>query len=80
MPYVDQSMDLVVLPQVLEHVPDPEALLDDVHRILRPGGHVVLSSRNMSSAHGAHWRDVESVGQVPNQGPFTPIEASSLRP
>ena len=79
LPYADQSMDLFVLPQVLEHVPDPKALLDDVHRILRPGGHVVLSSRNMSSAYGAHWRDVESVGQVPNQGPFTPIEAATLR-
>jgi SAM-dependent methyltransferase len=36
--YADGSFDVVISNQVLEHVPDPEALIADVHRLLRPGG------------------------------------------
>lgn len=79
LPLSDQSADLVVLPQVLEHMPTPERMLDEVARVLRPGGHVVLSARNRESAYGAHWQAVEAKGQVPNQGPFTPLQAPILR-
>ena len=73
LPYADGAVDLVVLPQVLEHMPDPVAFLDEVTRVLAPGGSVVASVRNMNSAYGALWRDTESQAQIPNQGPFTPL-------
>ena len=79
LPHGDRSVDTVVLPQVLEHVPAPEALLDEAARVLKPAGHVVVSTRNMSSAYGRHWREVEARGQVPNQGPFTPLPAEEVR-
>jgi SAM-dependent methyltransferase len=79
LPYADGSVDTVVLPQVLEHVPAPQALVGEVARVLKPGGHVVLSARNMSSAYGKLWRDEESKAQVPNQGPFTPLAAVDVR-
>jgi nitroreductase len=75
LPYADGSVDTIVLPQMLEHTPAPQALLDEVARVLKPGGHVVLSARNMSSAYGKLWREEESKAQVPNQGPFTPLVA-----
>ena len=78
LPQADGSVDLVVLPQVLEHMPAPEAFLDEVRRVLAPGGYVLASVRNMTSAYGAHWRAVEAVGAIPNQGPFTPIAAADL--
>lgn len=78
LPQPDASVDLVVLPQVLEHMPDPQAFLDEVRRVLAPGGHVLVSIRNMSSAYGAHWRAVEAKAAIPNQGPFTPIAAADL--
>ena len=78
LPYEDASLDLVVLPQVLEHIPEPEALLDDVYRVLVPGGSVVVSARNATSAYGALWRDHETKAQVPNQGPFTPLAAEDV--
>jgi SAM-dependent methyltransferase len=79
LPMADASADLVVLPQVLEHAPEPLRLLDEAARVLRPGGRLVASVRNADSAYGARWREVESRAQVPNQGPFTPLSAGTVR-
>lgn len=44
--YATNFFDLVTLWDVLEHVPDPRATLEEVARILRPGGTLVLSLPN----------------------------------
>lgn len=79
LPHRDGVFDAVVLPQVLEHCPEPERLLDEAVRVLRPGGALVASVRNMDSDYGRSWRDGESRGQVPNQGPFMPLPAREVR-
>jgi SAM-dependent methyltransferase len=38
------SMDVVLCAEVIEHVTDPAALLDDIHRVLKPGGRAVIST------------------------------------
>lgn len=78
LPFADASLDLIVLPQVLEHMPDPEIVLDEARRVLVPGGRVLISARNASSEYGALWREEESKAQIPNQGPFTPLPASDV--
>lgn len=41
-----RAFDTVVLAEVLEHVSDPRALLCEARRLVRPGGHVVISVPN----------------------------------
>jgi len=39
----DERFDLVFCTQVIEHVPAPAALVCEAHRVLRPGGFLVLT-------------------------------------
>ncbi|WP_281684281.1 nitroreductase family protein [Thalassobaculum salexigens] len=79
LPYADGSLDAVILPQVLEQMPQPQKVLDEVRRVLKPGGAVIASVRNLDSDYGDHWSEVESLGCIPNQGPFTPLSAETVR-
>jgi len=38
----DDSLDVLLTAHVLEHVPDTDAALSEIHRVLRPGGHLLL--------------------------------------
>ena len=46
LPYPDVSMDVVLLPELLEHVADWQRCLDEAIRILKPGGLLYLSTTN----------------------------------
>jgi SAM-dependent methyltransferase len=44
LPFEDRSFDTVVSIQVLEHTPRPQPLLDEIARVLRPDGLLILSA------------------------------------
>lgn len=46
-----ESYDTVLCLEVLEHLPNPQATLLQVHRILRPAGAVILSVPHLSRLH-----------------------------
>lgn len=51
LPEPDGSLDLVVASEVIEHVIDPGRAVAEFHRVLRPGGHVLITVPNV-----AFWR------------------------
>jgi 2-polyprenyl-3-methyl-5-hydroxy-6-metoxy-1,4-benzoquinol methylase len=46
LPFSEESFDVVVAGEVLEHLANPGALLAEAHRVLRPGGTLVGSIPN----------------------------------
>ncbi|MFH0962845.1 MAG: methyltransferase domain-containing protein [Planctomycetota bacterium] len=43
LPFADGCFDAVVCTEVLEHVPDPAGIVDEVHRVLRPRGIAIFT-------------------------------------
>lgn len=43
LPFGDASFDKVICAEVLEHIPDFESVLAEIHRVLKPGGTLVVS-------------------------------------
>ena len=50
-PWADASADVVVCNQVLEHLKNIWLPMTEMHRVLRVGGHAVLSVPNLASLH-----------------------------
>ncbi len=46
-----ESYEVIVCTGLLEHVPDPQRLVDEMHRILKPGGKLVISASAIFSFH-----------------------------
>ncbi|MFH9854439.1 methyltransferase domain-containing protein [Streptomyces althioticus] len=49
LPFASGSADAVLFSEVLEHLVDPDAALDEIRRVLRPGGHLMLSTPNLAA-------------------------------
>jgi len=47
LPYADASMNVCLLPELLEHVPDWEGCVGEAARVLKPGGVLYLSTTNV---------------------------------
>jgi SAM-dependent methyltransferase len=51
LPAPDDSFDAILSTQVLEHVPDPARYLAEAHRLLRPGGRILVSTHGVFIYH-----------------------------
>jgi SAM-dependent methyltransferase len=54
LPLASESVSIAYSSNVLEHVPEPEAMADEMLRVTRPGGVVVLSWTPWLSPWGGH--------------------------
>ena len=66
LPLASQSIDLVVLPHVLEGHPNPHDVLREVERVLMPEGQVVISGFNTASL----WRARQLFASRHNGAPW----------
>jgi SAM-dependent methyltransferase len=51
--FVDGSFDVVLCTEMLEHVPEPQRAVDEMRRVLKAGGLLVLSTRFLFPIHDA---------------------------
>jgi SAM-dependent methyltransferase len=65
LPFGEDEFDLVVCFEAIEHVPDPETVLDQLYRVLRPDGLLLVSTPN---------RDVYTPGNPFHLRELTPHE------
>jgi SAM-dependent methyltransferase len=54
LPFRDDALDVTYSSNVLEHVPRPEQMADEMVRVTRPGGVVFLSYNNWLAPNGGH--------------------------
>src|SRR5690606_34800846 len=56
MPYPDASFDMIIANHVLEHVRNDRQALDEIVRVLRPGGVAILQTPYSAVLHST-WED-----------------------
>ena len=64
LPFPEGSFDVVIANDVLEHVPDPEGLLRESHRVLRRGGRSYINFPPYYHPYGAHLSDAIGIPWV----------------
>jgi SAM-dependent methyltransferase len=78
LPFRADTFDLVFATQVFELFPEPRVVAAQIHRVLKPGGHLMLSVASMYPrvADEEHWRYLPA-GLKFALGPFSKIEIVS---
>jgi len=49
LPFRSACADAVLFSEVVEHLVDPDSALEELRRVLRPGGHLMLSTPNLAA-------------------------------
>ena len=68
LPYSDETFDVLLSHEVLEHVSDDRAAVREAHRVLKPGGRMVVFVPNRLypfETHGLYWRGKYHFGNFP---------------
>lgn len=64
LPYEDGSFDVITSFQVIEHVANPNTMLSEIKRILKPNGIVLITTPNLQGLgrriHGSNWTGFRS--------------------
>src|SRR5713226_6664929 len=93
LPFDDESLDVVISLGMMDYLPTFDAMMLEMHRVLTPGGYVLVALPNLGSRHnrlallmGYQPRDVElstkwNTGMLPRYGhePIGHIHAPTVR-
>ncbi len=73
LPFAAQSIDLVVMPHILEFAQEPHQVLREVDRVLVPEGHVIITGFNPASLWGLRQALVRA-----GAGPYLPRDGQFI--
>ena len=68
LPFADNSFDLILSNEVIEHVTDDRAAVAEMARVARPGGRIAIFAPNRwypVEQHGVYWRGEYHFGNTP---------------
>jgi SAM-dependent methyltransferase len=51
LPFAPGSFDLIISTEMLEHTAEPQRIVDEIRRVLRPGGRLLLTTRFIFPLH-----------------------------
>lgn len=74
LPFPDGSFTKLICSEVIEHIPDPMPLLNEIKRVLVPGGTAVFTVPNLNS-RGTLWKRMVYGFKEP---PFSPLSDFSM--
>jgi len=75
----DQSIDLVIMNHLIEHIEDSQGLVEEIRRILRRGGFVYLRTPNISRVKWDSWSDYTHVKPYNVRGLTSMMEALGFK-
>lgn len=75
LPFVDESFDFVISCECLEHVPDPQKMINELYRVVKKKGTVILTTENYSNAYAYYIAFLKLTGKSYDSGSSVqPIE------
>lgn len=83
LPFPDESFDVVLSHEVLEHVRDDRSALVEMVRVTRPGGRIITFVPNRGypfETHGVYWRGNYRFGNIPLVNYLPRVLRNSLTP
>lgn len=76
--FAAESFDVVCLFQVLDHLPDPGAVLDECRRVLKPGGLILCLNHNVEAISARVMRERSPIIDVEHTYLYSPSTARRL--
>ena len=74
LPFVTQSIDLVVMPHILEFAQEPHQVLREVDRVLLPEGQVIITGFNPASLWGLR----QALSRTGGARPYLPLDGQFI--
>lgn len=75
LPFKNESFDFVISCECLEHVPDPQKMIDELYRVVKEKGMVILTTENYSNAYAYYIAFLKLRGKAFDSGSSVqPIE------
>ncbi|HSJ87355.1 MAG TPA: methyltransferase domain-containing protein [Anaerolineales bacterium] len=61
LPFRDDSFNVVIIKHIVEHLPDPQKAIQEIGRVIEPGGTLILATPNLDSLLKP-WKGVKWIG------------------